>query len=116
MRSLLLCALLAACIPDTTGGSSSGSTGTSGGGIVGDASSEGGDATSSVPADREQVCVDYGNATANCCDSTPGACAPNASADSLKKYCEKYALQCPAMPTCFTGGDCNTLIYCTGGC
>jgi hypothetical protein len=113
MRVIFFSVILAACIPDTTGGSSSGSSGSSG--IVADgASSEGGDASTITP-ERAALCATYASDTASCCQASPGTC-PSNNADYWKQACEKYAASCPAMPTCFSGNDCNTLIYCGGGC
>jgi hypothetical protein len=103
-----LCALFA-CIPDTTTGTSSGGGG--GGTDGGDGSS--GEGGPSLPSDRVALCAAYGNATAQCCAQVS---CPTTSADDWRKRCETYAASCPAMPTCFSGSDCNTLIYCSGGC
>jgi hypothetical protein len=98
-----------ACVPDTTS-TSGGASGSAGGGAAGD----GGDDGSSVPADRQQLCSSYASATAACCAQSTEC--PTTSAADWNKRCLAYARSCPAMPTCFSGSDCNTLIYCNGGC
>ena len=98
-----------ACVPDTTS-TSGGASGTAGGGVA----SDGGDDGSSVPADRQQLCSSYASAAAACCTQTTEC--PTTSANDWNKHCLAVARTCPAMPTCFSGTDCNTLIYCSGGC
>jgi hypothetical protein len=103
--AVFVACVLWACVPDTTGGSSGLSSGGAG---------DGGD-DSGVPSDRAALCNAYANSTAQCCQRTPGTCTSN-NANDWKSVCLNYARTCPAMPTCFSGSDCNTLIYCSGAC
>src|SRR5262249_9151906 len=102
MGALLTIAAAFACVPDTTSTSSGASGTASGGGIE----SAGGDDASSVPADRQQLCSSYASATAACCAQTTEC--PTTSATDWNKHCLAFARSCPAMPTCFSGTDCNT--------
>ena len=111
---LAVVGLVASCLPDATGTSSSGGSTSSGGGVAVDGGGDGG--TSDIPAARVTLCAQYAAATANCCNQgVGGTCATNNQAD-LNAYCIKYARQCTGMPTCFSGPDCNSLIYCGGSC
>ena len=107
--ALVLLFILVACADAGPGG---GSSGAPGGG--GDGGADGGGGPS-VDPQRSALCDQYASATASCCAQAPGTC-PRTSAADWKSYCLGYASTCAAMPTCFRGGDCNTLIYCSVPC
>jgi hypothetical protein len=111
LAALALLVLLPACIPDTTGSSTSSTSG----GVVSDAGEGGADDASSVDPQRAAICDQYAQAAAQCCAQGTETC-PQPSAAAWRNKCLQYAASCPAMPTCFEGSDCNTLIYCAGGC
>jgi hypothetical protein len=112
--SIAAFAAVAACIPDSTTGSSGGTSGSSGGAVDG---GEGGadEGGSSVDPTRAALCDAYAQATAQCCDAAPGTC-PQTGTAVWKNHCIQYAASCPSMPTCFDASDCNTLMYCSGSC
>lgn len=100
--------LLVSCVVPTTTGSSSSSSG-GGSSSSGDGGS---DADPGVSAARAALCSAYANNAASCCTQMPGSC-PSDTAPFWNDSCLKFARSCAAMPTCFSGTDCNTIIYCT---
>ena len=106
----VLALVVVGCLPEGTGTSSS-----SGGGVVVDGG-DGGEAGPDVPADRAALCQSYGNATASCCAQGAGGTCPASTPAYWNDHCLKSARACTGMPTCFSGRDCNTLIYCGGAC
>ncbi len=119
MRTILVffaLLLFTACAIDQTSSSSSGGS-SSGGASDGSAAEAGdsGDSATSIDPQRVAICNAYGAQTATCCQQSPGTCTTISAAD-WTKHCMIYASSCAGMPTCFRGGDCNTLIYCSGAC
>lgn len=109
----LACAFVA-CIPDASSTGSSSSSAAGGGGVSTDGGS-GGDAADGVSANRQALCAAYAQSTVTCCAQGTIPCSSSNAAD-YNNYCLKYAKTCAGMPTCFSGTDCNTLIYCAGSC
>ncbi len=111
-RGLCALALFTAvgCLPDGAGTSSSGGALRDGG--------EGGSASDApdVPAARVALCQQYGDATASCCQRGVGGVCPASTPAYWNDVCLRAARTCTGMPTCFSGPDCNSLIYCSSPC
>jgi hypothetical protein len=101
------------CLPDGTGTSSS--SGGGGGGVVIDGGAGDGGDTDSGANGREGLCAAYASATAACCAQGTETCTITKESD-WNNFCLAAARKCTGMPTCFSGADCNTLVYCSGAC
>ena len=67
------------------------------------------------PTGYEGLCAAYAQSTSNCCLQGAETCSTT-KADDWYAYCLGFARRCAGMPTCFSGSDCNTLVYCAGSC
>jgi len=108
-------AFFVGCLPDTNTSSSSSSS-ASGGGVAVDGGDGGGGSDSAPsPTGYEGLCAAYAQSTSNCCLQGAETCSTT-KADDWYAYCLGFARRCAGMPTCFSGSDCNTLVYCAGSC
>jgi hypothetical protein len=105
-------AIFVSCIDTSTSSSSSSSS--SGGGVAVDGGDGGDDAAPSLTG-YEDLCAAYAQATANCCAQGAETCRTS-KVEDWNSYCLGYARRCAGMPTCFSGSDCNTLVYCASSC
>jgi hypothetical protein len=109
--------IFVSCLPDG-GGTSSSSGG--GGGVIIDGGASDGAASDAGEIDsgangREDLCAAYASATASCCVQGAETCRTSSESD-WNNFCLGFARKCVGMPTCFTGTDCNTLVFCGGSC
>jgi hypothetical protein len=105
--------IFVSCLPDGTGTSSSGGGG--GGVIIDGGASDGADNDSGANG-REDLCAAYASATASCCVQGTETCTSKSTETDWNNFCLAAARRCVGMPTCFTGTDCNTLVYCSASC